>query len=124
MNKKDNSMKHILLAILTLTLATASVATAQTPGGVSFKTLVSFTYTNAPNYGWNFESPGHTSALVQGNDGNFYGTTYEGGSNYILVTEPPTYGYGTVFKMTPDGTFTSLYSFGGVLNNGNYGGDG
>jgi len=40
-------------------------------------------------------------APVQGTDGNFYGTTYNGGTG----------GYGTVFKMTPVGTLTPLYSF-------------
>lgn len=41
------------------------------------------------------------SVLVQGNDGNFYGTTYQGGAH----------NQGTVFKITPTGTFTLLYSF-------------
>jgi uncharacterized repeat protein (TIGR03803 family) len=41
------------------------------------------------------------AALVQGTDGNFYGTTYSGGDN----------GGGTVFKITPAGTLTTLYSF-------------
>src|SRR6478672_11570493 len=36
------------------------------------------------------------AALVQGTDGNFYGTTQYGGTNDT----------GTVFKMTPDGTLT------------------
>jgi uncharacterized repeat protein (TIGR03803 family) len=40
-------------------------------------------------------------ALVQATDGNFYGTTEGGGTN----------GYGTVFKITPSGTLTTLYSF-------------
>jgi uncharacterized repeat protein (TIGR03803 family) len=39
--------------------------------------------------------------LVEGSDGNFYGTTYEGGAN----TD------GTVFRITPQGTLTTLYSF-------------
>ncbi len=43
--------------------------------------------------------------LVQGTDGNFYGTTENGGTNG---------GAGTVFKMTPSGAFTSLYSFSGA----------
>jgi uncharacterized repeat protein (TIGR03803 family) len=41
------------------------------------------------------------SALVQGSDGNFYGTTYSGGA----------YDYGTVFTMTPSGTLSRLASF-------------
>jgi uncharacterized repeat protein (TIGR03803 family) len=40
-------------------------------------------------------------ALIQATDGNFYGTTAYGGAN----------GYGTVFKVTPSGTLTTLYSF-------------
>ncbi len=39
--------------------------------------------------------------LILGTDGNFYGTTPRGGS----------YGYGTVFKLTPGGTLTTLYNF-------------
>ena len=41
------------------------------------------------------------AGLVQGIDGNFYGTTLSGGAN----------GYGTVFKITPSGTLTTLHSF-------------
>jgi uncharacterized repeat protein (TIGR03803 family) len=43
-------------------------------------------------------------ALVQGADGNFYGTTNRGGANWRDL--------GTVFEMTPAGTVTTLYSFG------------
>jgi uncharacterized repeat protein (TIGR03803 family) len=39
--------------------------------------------------------------LVQGTDGNFYGTAFAGGANTL----------GTVFKITPSGTLTTLYSF-------------
>jgi uncharacterized repeat protein (TIGR03803 family) len=39
-------------------------------------------------------------ALVQATDGNFYGTTDEGGT-----------AEGNIFKITPGGTITSLYSF-------------
>ena len=41
------------------------------------------------------------AGLVQGADGSFYGTTGNGGAD----------GYGTVFKMTPNGTLTNLASF-------------
>src|SRR5579871_2218755 len=42
-----------------------------------------------------------TAGLAQGSDGNFYGTTAGGGAN----------GGGTVFKITPSGALTTLYSF-------------
>ena len=41
------------------------------------------------------------AGLVQGTDGNFYGTTGNGGAG----------GDGTVFKITPSGTLTTLHSF-------------
>jgi len=47
-------------------------------------------------------------ALIQGNDGNFYGTTNIGGSG----------GYGTVFVITPSGTESVLYSFAGGSSDG------
>ncbi len=47
-------------------------------------------------------------SLVQGNDGNFYGTTEGGGTNYNC--EP---GCGTVFTITSSGAFTTLYDFSG-----------
>jgi len=42
-----------------------------------------------------------SAALVQATDGNFYGTTWDGGAN----------GFGTVFRITPSGALTILYSF-------------
>jgi uncharacterized repeat protein (TIGR03803 family) len=48
-----------------------------------------------------------SAGLVEGVDGNLYGTTYEGGAN---CSEPGT-GCGTVFQLTAAGTLTTLYSF-------------
>jgi uncharacterized repeat protein (TIGR03803 family) len=44
----------------------------------------------------------YNESLTLGADGNFYGTTYAGGAN----------NEGTVFKITPSGTETVLWSFG------------
>ena len=44
------------------------------------------------------------AALVEGSDGNFYGTTFAGGANNT----------GTVFTISPVGTITVLHSFDGV----------
>jgi uncharacterized repeat protein (TIGR03803 family) len=42
-----------------------------------------------------------TSSLVEGTDGNFYGTTQAGGA----------FGYGVAFRITPEGRFSALHSF-------------
>lgn len=41
------------------------------------------------------------AGFIQGTDGSLYGTTAAGGANY----------FGSVFKITPDGAFTTLYNF-------------
>jgi uncharacterized repeat protein (TIGR03803 family) len=54
---------------------------------------------------WSFRSTGdggHPQAgVIQGSDGNFYGTTQYGGTNFG----------GTVFRVTPTGTETVLWNF-------------
>lgn len=50
------------------------------------------------------------SGLVQGADGNLYGTTQSGGAN-TLACQVKSFLCGTVFKMTPRGILTTLYSF-------------
>jgi len=50
-----------------------------------------------------------SGGLIEDRAGNFYGTTLGGG----------TYGYGTVFKLAPDGTETVLYPFAGEGDGGN-----
>lgn len=46
--------------------------------------------------------------LIRDADGNFYGTTEQGGA----------YGRGVVFQLAPDGTYTVLHSFAGGKNDG------
>jgi uncharacterized repeat protein (TIGR03803 family) len=65
-----------------------------TPGGM-LTTLYSFT--------GKADGGSPQAGLIQANDGNFYGTTVGGGAH----------GFGTVFKITPGGTLTTLYSFAG-----------
>jgi uncharacterized repeat protein (TIGR03803 family) len=66
-----------------------------TPGG-TLTTLHSFDGTDG--YG--------AEDLLQAFDGNFYGTTLQGGANAC----PPFTGCGTFFKITPEGTLTTLYN--------------
>jgi uncharacterized repeat protein (TIGR03803 family) len=73
--------------VVLLCAATAAALPAQT-----FTSLFSFDGTGG-------EYPFAT--LVQATNGDFYGTTNTGGNN----------GFGTVFKMTPSGTLTAIYTF-------------
>jgi uncharacterized repeat protein (TIGR03803 family) len=80
-----------------------------TPGGgdnssTVFKITTSGTLTTVYRFcsqgecsGGNFPEAG----LIQAASGDLYGTAEDGGA----------YGGGTIFKITPDGTFTTLYSF-------------
>jgi uncharacterized repeat protein (TIGR03803 family) len=83
-------------AIFLFCAAAAIAAPAQT-----FTTLATFDGTdgNGP------------SGLVQGNDGNFYGTTEFGGANEANCVGLIAPTCGTVFKMTPKGVLTTLYNF-------------
>jgi uncharacterized repeat protein (TIGR03803 family) len=63
------------------------------PAKISFSNLVKFDATDGDN---------PYSQLVQGTDGNFYGTTAGGGAHG---------NYGTIFKVTAGGKLTTLYSF-------------
>jgi len=49
------------------------------------------------------------AGLVQATDGNFYGATQIGGASTNC-----SYGCGTIFKITPGGTLTTLHSFDGT----------
>jgi uncharacterized repeat protein (TIGR03803 family) len=50
------------------------------------------------------------AGLIQGVDGGFYGTTNYGGANGSC-SAGGSVGCGTIYKITPDGTLTTLHSF-------------
>lgn len=83
----------IRASILLLIVVSAIGASAQT-----FSTVFAFS-------GANGEDPEYMTA-IQGTDGNFYGTTSFGGAHQSGKNLG-----GTVFKLTPEGQLTTLYSF-------------
>ena len=88
-------------AVGALPFAAARLQAQQTTTATA--TLVhNFTATEAP--GGNPAGPG---GLIQGSDGNFYGTTTAGGTN----------GQGSIYRLTPAGVLTILYSFSPLTNN-------
>ncbi len=74
---------------------------AYNPAGTVFKITATGELTVLHSFGGEMEGVTPFSGLVQGTDGNFYGTADAEG-----------YAYGTVFKITPSGTLTTLHMFG------------
>jgi uncharacterized repeat protein (TIGR03803 family) len=91
------------------------------PAGTVFKINSNGALTNL--YSFNVDFPGGNAGsfpvagLVQGNDGFFYGTTLEGGT--YAFSGAGTNGYGTVFKISTNGTLNSLYAFSGGADGAN-----
>jgi uncharacterized repeat protein (TIGR03803 family) len=81
-----------------------------TPSGTQ-TVLYNFTYDSTTNTAVNGAYP--YGGLVQGKDGNFYGTT-SGGGNAGAVCNG-NLGCGVIFKITPAGKFTLLHTFQGAL---------
>jgi uncharacterized repeat protein (TIGR03803 family) len=98
----ENRLKAAASVFL-LCAATGIASQAQT-----LKTLLSFDDTNG--------AFPYLMSVVQGLDGNLYGTTEEGGSNSQNA--------GSVFKITPAGTLTTLHSFCSERNASGYCSDG
>ncbi len=80
-----------MLAFAVVMLST--VITAESAQAQTFTTLHGFDGTDGDN--------ATTAGLIRATDGNLYGTTNGGGANND----------GTVFKITPSGTLTTLHSF-------------
>jgi uncharacterized repeat protein (TIGR03803 family) len=77
-----------------------------TANGVIYKLSTSGSYSLLYTFCLTANCPdgaGPEGPLVENSDGNFYGVTAQGGAH----------GSGTVFKVTPGGTLTTLYSFTG-----------
>ncbi len=75
-------------------------------GGTVFQVTPAGVVTTLYNFGGGTDGGSPAAKLVQGSDGNFYGTTQQGGVN----------GFGTVFQVTLAGTLTTLYSFDGTTH--------
>jgi uncharacterized repeat protein (TIGR03803 family) len=77
--------------------------------GSLFKVTTNGTFSTFYSFD-SFDGSAPASGLIQAADGNLYGTTYQGGPNVCSC--------GTVFKITLQGTLTTLHSFGaGEPNN-------
>lgn len=87
--------------------------------GTVFKITMDGTYTLLYSFGAS-PTDGLTpvAALLEGADGNFYGTTASGGANHCVQSPQSGGNCGTVFKITSDGIETVVYSFGSSVADG------
>lgn len=80
-----------------------------TGSGTVFQITPSGILTTLYNFTGGTDGADPLAVLVQGPNGNFYGTTTYGGTQAM----------GTVFQITPGGVLTTLYSFTGGTDGGN-----
>ncbi|HVM61714.1 MAG TPA: choice-of-anchor tandem repeat GloVer-containing protein [Verrucomicrobiae bacterium] len=88
-----------------------TVAGGASGNGAVFRITPTGTLTNLGAFQGCLDGATPYTPLVQGSDGNFYGTTYGSGSGPSA--------YGTVFRITPTGALTSLWSFAGNSDGAN-----
>jgi uncharacterized repeat protein (TIGR03803 family) len=81
--------------------------------GTIFKVTPTGSFTILRNFNNTIDGRNPQGSLVQGTDSNFYGLTESGGAN----------GDGTVFKITPSGTFTVLHQLNSPVDGGSPQGD-
>lgn len=81
--------------------------------GAILKLSTSGTLLHAYNFNCGYLGALPVGPLMEATDGNFYGTTNQGGSK-------STYGLGTIFKMSQAGVVTVLYRFAGGTADGKY----
>jgi uncharacterized repeat protein (TIGR03803 family) len=74
--------------------------------GAVFKVTQSGTYTTIYSFTGGSDGAYPYAPPVEGNDGNFYGTTTAGGNTTACGG-----GCGTIYKITPAGTLTTLHQF-------------
>ena len=89
-DRGENEMKSMRFSHLLFTISAISFSVAVCAQAQTFTTIANFSSTGA--------SPG---PVVQGFNGDFYGTTQGGGKR----------GYGAIFEITPKGKLGGLYSF-------------
>jgi uncharacterized repeat protein (TIGR03803 family) len=79
--------------------------------GTVFRITPSGNLTNLWSFTNGRDGANPNASLVQGSDGNFYGTTYGSGSGSSA--------YGSVFRISPSGSLTNLWSFTGGIDGAN-----
>src|ERR1041384_1910379 len=99
--RSRGSKSELTLVLLSVLILQFGGAGLRAQGGATLTTLYSFTCGSdgsAPN------------GLLLGADGNLYGTTYYGADGTGGCCGK---GYGTLFKLTPQGALTTLHTFAG-----------
>ena len=97
-----HKQKKVIMKTLYAPLVSILVLTGQNFHASAQLVTNLYSFGNRPDGGY------PRAGLVQGNDGNFYGTTYSRGTSNL----------GTVFRISPGGSETNLYSFVGSPNDG------
>lgn len=88
-------------------------------GGTVFKITLGGVYTVLHSFGGTpDDGVVPVGGLIQATDGNFYGVTASGGANHCFQIPQDGGNCGTVFRISPTGATSILYSFGTSISDG------
>jgi uncharacterized repeat protein (TIGR03803 family) len=103
MAQSSRSQGFVLRRAMFVVAMVIALAGGMAAAGQARKPASAGTYTLLYSFQCEPDGAGPAAGVIRDSEGNLYGTTYDGG----------TYGFGTVFKLAPDGTETLLHSFAG-----------
>ncbi len=104
------------LSVATFAAALVACGGGSSSGSSSAGSSSTGTYTVLYSFKGSSSDGANPNGLIQGSNGNFYGTTIQGG--YGATVGGTQEQYGTLFEITPDGAETILHLFGASSGDG------
>jgi uncharacterized repeat protein (TIGR03803 family) len=109
-NGLDGATPNVALVVGPEGALYGSTSSGGTNGvGTLFQLETNGTFTKLHDFDYVNDGGHPGAALVLGPDGALYGSTYDGGPNWRID-----YGYGTLFRLETNGTFSKLHDFNGA----------
>jgi uncharacterized repeat protein (TIGR03803 family) len=105
----DNPVAALFQAADGYLYGTTTSGNGHSSSGTAFRISTNGAFNSVHLFNGGSDGGQPEAGLIQASDGNLYGTTDQAGN----------FGYGTIFRISADGSFNTLYSFTGGVDGGN-----